>query len=383
MHGSEIMQHNARMEEYAAKAAEGGPVAELRSVYKFFGDIVAAKNLDLSIRTGEFLSFLGPSGCGKTTALRMLAGFDAPTSGEVLIGGEVVNALEPYRRPVNMVFQSYALFPHLTVAQNIAYGLQQRRPRPSRKEIAERLRDALEIVRLGGFEDRRTWQLSGGQQQRVALARAIVNRPRLLLLDEPLAALDRKLRKEMQIEMQDLQRRLGITFVLVTHDQEEALSLSDRICVMRAGEIVQVGSPQGLYDRPDTRYVADFVGISNFFDGTVSAVEGGIATLRLTDGRSLQGQAADGLSAGARACLSLRPEQIALRRDAFDDALPVTVQNRIFLGEHTEYLVSHAALGNVIVLVPRQSEGIGTQYNKGDQAWIAWRQDTARILLSE
>ena len=225
-------------------------IAELKGVTKRFGDVVAAADLDLQLRQGEFISFLGPSGCGKTTALRMLAGFETPTEGEVLIDGQVVNALEPYNRPVNMVFQSYALFPHLTVADNIAYGLKQKRPRPPKSEIADKVGKALETVRLAGFEHRRIWEMSGGQQQRVALARAIVNEPKLLLLDEPLAALDRKLRKEMQIELQDIQRQLGITFILVTHDQEEALSLSDRICVMRAGRIVQIGTPQDLYDNP-------------------------------------------------------------------------------------------------------------------------------------
>ncbi|MGB8623795.1 MAG: ABC transporter ATP-binding protein [Paracoccaceae bacterium] len=357
-------------------------MAELRSVSKSFGNVLAAKDLNLSIRSGEFLSFLGPSGCGKTTALRMLAGFERPTSGEVRIGGKVVNDQEPFRRNVNMVFQNYALFPHLTVAQNIAYGLQQQRPRPDRKEIARKVTEALEIVRLDGFEGRRIWEMSGGQQQRVALARAIVNRPRLLLLDEPLAALDRKLRKEMQIELQDLQRKIGITFMLVTHDQEEALSLSDRICVMRDGEIVQVGSPQELYDRPETRYVADFVGTSNFFEGQVVSMDGDTATLRLPDGKTLTGQHASHVQPGVSACVSLRPEQIELQEHATDAALPVTVQNRIFLGEHTEYLVRHETLGNVIVLAPRRSEEGGTTYDKGDEAWITWRHQSARILLS-
>ena len=235
-------------------------------------------------------------------------------SGDVLIDGQVINTLEPYRRPVNMVFQSYALFPHLTVADNIGYGLRQRRPRLPRREIAEKVGRTLEIVRLSGFENRRVWEMSGGQQQRVALARAIVNQPKLLLLDEPLAALDRKLRKEMQIELQDLQRQLGITFVLVTHDQEEALSLSDRICVMRAGRIVQVGSPQDLYDHPNSRYVADFVGTSNFFDGRIETVGGGRADLVTSSGLKLEGRASAGLAGGVEGCLSIRPEQIRIAR---------------------------------------------------------------------
>ncbi|MGI1660673.1 ABC transporter ATP-binding protein [Palleronia sp. KMU-117] len=368
----------------ATDAPEGRRiVAELRGVSKSFGEVLAARDLNLRIAEGEFLSFLGPSGCGKTTALRMLAGFETPTAGEVLIDGEVVNRLEPYRRPVNMVFQSYALFPHLNVADNIGYGLRQRHPRPAAREVAAKVARTLEIVRLSGYEKRRIWEMSGGQQQRVALARAIVNEPKLLLLDEPLAALDRKLRKEMQIELQDLQRQLGITFVLVTHDQEEALSLSDRICVMRAGRIVQVGSPQDLYDQPASRYVADFVGTSNFFDGRIAAVRGNRATITLEGGLTIEGRLAAGLSEGAGASASLRPEQIRLSRDGGDGRLAVTVQNRIFLGEHTEYLVRHDTLGNVIVLAPRQAE-IGAQaFAVGDRAFIGWTGDAALILKQD
>ncbi len=356
------------------------PVAELRGVSKRFGEIVAARDLDLRIAPGEFLSFLGPSGCGKTTALRMLAGFETPTSGEVLIDGEVVNGLEPYRRPVNMVFQSYALFPHLNVADNIGYGLRQRRPRLDRREIEGRIARSLEIVRLSGFETRRTFEMSGGQQQRVALARAIVNEPKLLLLDEPLAALDRKLRKEMQIELQDLQRQLGITFVLVTHDQEEALSLSDRICVMRAGRIVQVGTPQDLYDNPASRYVADFVGTSNFLEGRVQAVRHGRAAIEMAGGLRFEGRATEGLGPGQDACLSIRPEQIRIQRQMEAGAIEVSVQNRIFLGEHTEYLVRQPVLGNVIVLAPRQAEAGAASFEVGASAWISWREDAGLVL---
>jgi spermidine/putrescine transport system ATP-binding protein len=362
------------------RAADRRAVAELRNVSKSFGDVLAAKDLDLQIAEGEFLSFLGPSGCGKTTALRMLAGFERPTAGEVLIDGQVVNDLEPYRRPVNMVFQSYALFPHLTVAGNIGYGLRQRRPRMSQADIAGKVSRALEVVRLSGFENRRIWEMSGGQQQRVALARAIVNEPKLLLLDEPLAALDRKLRKEMQIELQDLQRTLGITFVLVTHDQEEALSLSDRICVMRAGRIVQVGTPQELYDRPVSRYVADFVGTSNFLIGRVATMEGSRAVIDVDAGGRLGGRAGVGLGIGDRACLSIRPEQIRLITSSDEDSLEVTVQNRIFLGEHTEYLVRHAALGSLIVLAPRQVEADARPFAAGDTAFVKWSADAALIL---
>jgi len=353
-------------------------IAELRGVSKRFGDVLAASDLNLSIGEGEFLSFLGPSGCGKTTALRMLAGFEAPTEGDVLLDGEVVNALDAHHRPVNMVFQQYALFPHMTVAQNIGYGLRQRRPRLPKTQIAEKVSKALDVVQLGGFEDRKTWEMSGGQQQRVALARAIINEPKLLLLDEPMAALDRKLRKEMQIELQDLQRQLGITFVLVTHDQEEALSMSDRICIMRDGRIVQIGSPQELYDRPNSRYVADFVGTSNFFDGTVSDQSGELATVLLDNGMSVQGTPGGELTDGQDVCISVRPEQMKLHRQG--DGVSVEVHNRIFLGEHTEYLVNHETLGDFLVLSPRQSELTEGAFDVGDKATVSWEASAALIL---
>ena len=374
---------NEKSSAYAAPQSGVSPVAELRGVSKSFGDVKAVTDMDLSIAQGEFFTFLGPSGCGKTTALRMLAGFETPTKGGVFIDGQDVSTLEPYRRPVNMVFQSYALFPHLTVGQNIAYGLQQRRPKPSRAMIDEKVARALETVRLAGFENRRIWEMSGGQQQRVALARAIVNEPKLLLLDEPLAALDRKLRKEMQIELQDLQRDLGITFVLVTHDQEEALSLSDRIGVVRAGRIIQVGAPQELYDRPATRYVADFVGTSNFFEGSNVEVDGDAASITLQNGCRYNGLGMGGISSGEKGCLSVRPEQIRMERDATPDALQCTVLNRIFLGEHTEYLVHQEDLGNISVLAPRQSdEGLNT-LGKGDIAWLHWADEGALILKND
>ena len=356
-------------------------IAELRSVSKRFGDVLAADNLNLSIRKGEFLSFLGPSGCGKTTALRMLAGFETPTSGEVLLDGEVVNSLEAHRRPVNMVFQHYALFPHLTVEQNIGYGLKQRNPRPTKSEIEEKVRKVLGLVRLEGFEKRRIWEMSGGQQQRVALARAIVNEPKLLLLDEPLAALDRKLRKEMQIELQNLQRSLGITFVLVTHDQEEALSMSDRICIMKDGRIVQIGSPRELYDRPKNRYVAGFVGTSNFFDGKVSGTGKDFVSVNLAGRVYLEGVAVGEFASGQDVCVSVRPEQIRLSRSSDKkDSLPVTVSNRIFLGEHTEYLVKHESLGEFLVLTPRQSELNEGPFNTGDTLLASWDASAALIL---
>jgi len=353
-------------------------IAELRNVSKRYGEVLAADGLNLEIREGEFLSFLGPSGCGKTTALRMLAGFESPTSGDVLLDGDVVNTLAAHRRPVNMVFQHYALFPHLTVEQNIGYGLKQQRPRPPKAEIAEKVGKAHDLVRLSGFERRRIWEMSGGQQQRVALARAIVNEPKMLLLDEPLAALDRKLRKEMQIELQNIQRSLGITFILVTHDQEEALSMSDRICVMRGGRIVQIGSPQDLYDRPKNRYVAGFVGSTNFFDGTVAGQDGDLLAVDLPGRHSLKGAPIGELTKGQSVSLSVRPEQVRLTRAG--EGFEVTVLNRIFLGEHTEYLVKHAALGEFLVLAPRQSELNEGPFNVGDALRASWDASAALVL---
>lgn len=353
------------------------PIAEFRAATKRFGTVLAADDLTLSIRRGEFLSFLGPSGCGKTTALRMLAGFETPSSGAVLLDGQVVNDLPPHRRPVNMVFQHYALFPHLTVAENIGYGLRQQRPRLATTDIAKAVDRALETVRLPGYGPRRIWEMSGGQQQRVALARAIINQPKLLLLDEPMAALDKKLRRDMQIELQTLQRQLGITFVLVTHDQEEALSMSDRICIMRGGRIEQVGSPRDLYDRPTNRYVADFVGKSNFFSGSVDA-DGTSVTAA---GHRIAGHMTHALGAGQAASACLRPEQISLtRRRGEGVSLPVRVQTRIFLGEHTEYLVKHADLGAFLVLVPRQAEAGEGGFEPGDDAHATWRDGAALIL---
>ena len=355
-------------------------IAEFRDASKRYGEVLAADALSFGIGRGEFLSFLGPSGCGKTTALRMLAGFETPTSGEVFLDGVRVTDVPAYLRPVNMVFQHYALFPHLSVADNIGFGLRQRRPRPEKSEVARKVDRALDMVRLPGFGPRRIWEMSGGQQQRVALARAIVNEPKVLLLDEPLAALDRKLRREMQIELQTLQRQLGITFVLVTHDQEEALSMSDRICIMQGGKIVQSGSPTALYDQPINRYVADFVGKSNFIDGTFCALSGSNGLVETASGHRFSGRLSGPLTKGAQVSLSIRPEQIGLSHMPRDGTEPVTVINRIFLGEHTEYLVRHAALGDLLVLVARQAEAALGSFAPGDAGYVTWAPETGLIL---
>ena len=243
---------------------------DLKRVFKSFGSDLAVRNLNMSVKRGEFFSILGPSGCGKTTTLRLIAGFEPPTSGKILIRGENMVRVPPFRRPVNTVFQSYALFGHMTVKYNIAFGLKIKRTGSS--ELRNQVMDALRLVKMETFANRYPAQLSGGQQQRVALARALVNRPAVMLLDEPLGALDLKLRKQMQVELSNLHRQLGITFIMVTHDQEEALSLSDRIAVMNDGEIEQVGSPSDIYDRPGTPFVADFIGDTNLLSGHVDGI---------------------------------------------------------------------------------------------------------------
>jgi spermidine/putrescine transport system ATP-binding protein len=333
------------------------PVVELHKVSKRFGDTLAVVENDLVVESGEFLSILGPSGCGKTTSLRMIAGFEQPTHGEVFINGENVNGVPAYRRPVNMVFQHYALFPHLSVADNITYGLRQRSPKPTRIELQKAADQALEMVRLNGLGNRRTYELSGGQQQRVALARALINRPSVLLLDEPLAALDRKLRAEMQFELQNLQRNVGITFLLVTHDQEEALSMSDRVCVMREGRIVQIGAPRDLYDRPNSRYVADFVGKSNFFPGpqigTVTSVRPEMIELAATAGKL--------------------PKDIA-------SPIEAKILNRIFVGDFTQYRLGSDVLGEFLVVSPRRSERDVGAFEIGDSVAAGWRGDAAQVL---
>jgi spermidine/putrescine transport system ATP-binding protein len=367
-------------------------VVSFKKVTKRFGDIAAASDLNLDVATGEFLSFLGPSGCGKTTSLRMIAGFEQPSEGEVFLEGECVNGLPAYRRPVNMVFQHYALFPHLNISDNVAYGLRQRSPRQTHQEIDKRVNATLDLVQLAGYNDRRIWELSGGQQQRVALARALINEPKVLLLDEPLAALDRKLRREMQIELQNLQRNVGITFILVTHDQEEALSMSDRVCIMRDGKIVQVGSPLDLYDRPKNRYVADFVGKSNFFDGVVERVDQSAVDIKLDCGIVVSQSstaASDENKVGDRACISVRPEQVIMARS--EDQLPgeraitirANVLNRIFLGEHTEYLLRDDRLGEFLVLSPRQQELSDRPFETNESVFVAWSRDAALVLSGE
>jgi spermidine/putrescine transport system ATP-binding protein len=372
----------------AATRAASAPVdVEFRGVTKRFGAVVAVDAISFEIPRGSFHSFLGPSGCGKTTSLRLIAGFEQPDAGEVSIGGRSMVGVPAYRRPVNMVFQHYALFPHMNVADNVGYGLRQARPKLDKAEIDKRVAETLELVRLPRMGARRTWELSGGQQQRVALARALVNRPTVLLLDEPLAALDRKLRRDMQIELQNLQRDVGITFILVTHDQEEALSMSDTIAIMRDGRIVQFGTPQQLYDAPVNRYVADFVGESNFLSGKVTAADAQGASVALANGLVLKARwsaAGEHLAVGEEAAIAVRPEVIGLwpagRGSAnLDLSRPGQVRNRIYLGDHTEFSVHVPELGDVMVRLPK-SDPLAMRLQPGDAAEIGWRAEQALVL---
>ncbi len=368
----------------------GSPDIQFDQVTKRYGDVVALDNVSLSVERGEFFSFLGPSGCGKTTSLRLIAGFEQPTQGNVQIGGVSVIGVPPHRRPVNMVFQHYALFPHMNVSDNIGYGLRQRSPKPPKSETYRQVDELLEMVQMSGYGKRRIWELSGGQQQRVALARALINKPTVLLLDEPLAALDRKLRRDMQIELQTLQRDVGITFILVTHDQEEALSMSDRICIMREGCVVQMGSPRDLYDQPSNLYVADFVGKSNFITGSVTNINGRYVTVEDANGRTFVGApsaSASGFSVGVAASIAIRPELIVVSSHnscavdmATDVALNGRIKNRIFLGEHTEYLIETDGLGDILVLSPKHIESKRGAFEPGEAVALGWKNAAALAL---
>jgi spermidine/putrescine transport system ATP-binding protein len=339
-------------------AGGGPPSVELRGVTKRFDDFVAVDGIDLAFRQGEFFTLLGPSGCGKTTTLRMIAGFEEPSEGDVLIEGADVAGLPAHRRPTNTVFQTYALFPHLSVRDNVAFGL--RRKKVPKDEIGRRVDGELERVGLAAEGNRRPAQLSGGQQQRVALARALVNLPKVLLLDEPLGALDQKLRKGLQIELKRIQREVGITFVYVTHDQEEALTMSDRIAVMNRGAIEQIGVPEDVYERPETTFVAGFIGVSNLMPGTVSSVSAGRAEVELESGVGVEASA-DGLVPGERCHAVVRPEKLRIARveDPPVDGRPSVegvVDASVYLGTTTQIVVRLAGDVPMTVLVPNADE---------------------------
>jgi spermidine/putrescine transport system ATP-binding protein len=354
----------------------------LQDVSKSFGPVRAVDRVTFAVARGEFYSLLGPSGCGKTTTLRLVAGFELPDAGRVLLEDEDITRVPPNRRRVNTVFQHYALFPHLTVEANVVYGLKQRKL--GRAETARRLDDALSTVRLKELRTRYPRELSGGQQQRVALARALINEPTVLLLDEPLAALDLKLRKAMQQELKSLQERVGITFVYVTHDQEEALTLSDRIAVMNDGRLLQEGTPDEIYERPRTRFVADFIGQTNLFEGRVEKT-GEVIVVRADEGFLLRCSAADFVPSGRRVAVSIRPESLmpAAARENGANRLEGTFARRTYLGDLVQYHVLLA--GNREVVMQRQNdrEDLAAAWQIGEAVPITWEPASALVLMDE
>ncbi len=384
---------NRDAEPSPSREADVAVAVELVGVTKRFGSVVAVDAMDLRIADGAFYSFLGPSGCGKTTTLRMIAGFEQPTQGRILLEGRPVEGVPPYRRNVNTVFQHYALFPHMSVAQNVGYGLRQRQV--AKAEEVRRVDEALELVRLTGYGRRRTWELSGGQQQRVALARALINRPAVLLLDEPLGALDRKLRHEMQIELKAIQNEVRITFVYVTHDQEEALTMSDTIVVMNEGRIQQLGSPEALYLRPVNRFVAGFIGSSNFIDAKLIERSSGSDRARVTiaNGQSFAGRLTDANASQSLTAVTvaLRPESVAIGPTELPTgaptpgwtSMPGRVVQGTYLGDQTEYRVAVDGIGDLIARRTNQMlAGTRGSFGPGESVTVGWDEESALLLTS-
>ena len=352
-------------------------ILELIDVVKKFDEQKAVNKISIKINRGEFLTLLGPSGCGKTTTLRMIAGFEMPTSGHILLEDQHVENKEPHERNVNTVFQNYALFPHMNVYDNIAYSLKIRRV--NKLEIKKRVQEMLTLVQLVGFEQRKPDQLSGGQKQRVAIARSLVNNPKVLLLDEPLGALDLKLRKQMQLELKRLQKRLGITFIYVTHDQEEALTMSDRVAVMNAGVIEQLGTPKEIYEKPKTRFVAGFIGEANIFDGVVVSISIDKATLKINDETIIIDN--DNFCKGDEVFISVRPENMK-----YSIEKPLEFSTKASIKEHT-YVGSSI---KTIAIISNGQEVIIDNYDKkallpkeGTQVWILWDAQNMAIVKSK
>ncbi len=363
----------------SAPAASGDLVITLEHVVKRFGRASAVEDAHFAVTRGEFFSLLGPSGCGKTTTLRMIAGFEQPTAGRILLDGQDVAGVPPYRRHVNTVFQHYALFPHLTVRDNVAFGPRSRKLGAA--ETARRVAELLAVVRLESFADRNPAQLSGGQQQRVALARALANHPSALLLDEPLGALDLALRQAMQLELKRIQREVGITFIYVTHDQEEALTMSDRIAVMSEGRIEQIGSPREIYDAPATGFVAGFIGAANLLPAVVRQVAGTTVTLELAGGHRVTVSAGGGApAAGSAVSLMLRPERLRLAESApaGGASLPVTLEQSVFRGPVVRHTL-RAADGTVIVAHAAAGPCL-PGFRLGLALWVTWDAEAARVL---
>ena len=355
----------------------------LVDVSKHFGSVVAVDHLSFTIDSGEFFSLLGPSGCGKTTVLRMLGGFESPTTGEIYIDGAPMSEVPPHHRPTNMVFQNYAIFPHLNVRANIAYGL--RYDKIEKAEVARRVEEALEMVKLPGFGKRRSNELSGGQRQRVALARALIKRPKVLLLDEPLGALDKKLREEMQLELRALQESVGITFIFVTHDQEEALTLSTRIAVMARGKALQVASPKDLYNRPVSVEVADFIGQMNFVEAQVIDVRNGEAVLDTAGlGKITTTANSDFIHKDAAIIVAIRPEKLLLsadRQPENQDAVQGTLKTSAYLGDRNHFYVSVDGCEKPLAVAATEAEVNGEKsFDHESTVWLSWA-DNALILL--
>jgi spermidine/putrescine transport system ATP-binding protein len=359
----------------------------LYGVTKRFGDIAAVDDVTIEVGRGEFFSLLGPSGCGKTTSLRMIAGFEEPDSGRVELTGSDIVGVAPYKRNVNTVFQSYALFPHLTVADNVAFGL--RRKKVSRSEIRDRVKRYLELVQLRGYDERRPSQLSGGQQQRVALARALVNEPAVLLLDEPLGALDLKLRKQMQLELMRIQREVGVTFVYVTHDQEEALVMSDRLAVMSQGRVEQIGHPEDIYERPATRFVAGFIGTSNIVEAPVAGRVGDLLQIEAAPGDRLFVRAPEGrsISPGDMLAFTVRPEKLRVVAEGEPVAdqlctIAGTVIDVVYQGVSTQLVVRTDA-GTTLVVFRQNSERVSDAGVPGSRARLVWDPEFNVVLADE
>lgn len=361
-------------------------IISICGVSKYFGDVCAVDNVDLEIERGEFFSLVGSSGCGKTTLLRMMAGFEMPTHGEIYIDGQAMSTTPAHKRPVNMVFQNYAIFPHLNVGQNIAFGL--RKSGLSKAEINSKVEEMLELIKLPGYAGRGSSQLSGGERQRIALARALVKQPKVLLLDEPLGALDKKLREQMQLELRALQQSLGITFIFVTHDQEEALTMSDRVAVMSKGQVLQVASPRNLYERPTKRFVADFIGNMNFFEGSVKKSDEGIVFIDLGAQGTIEVRfEAESPTTGADVVVGVRPEKLQLHFEAPDEGDNI-IEGRMgpaaYLGDRSHFHV----------LLPNREQPLAVSFTNSDRSiaevvahdqpvWLSFSRESVVMLKPE
>jgi putrescine transport system ATP-binding protein len=361
------------------------PQIVIEGVSKAYGAFTAVDDINLSIYRGEMFALVGSSGCGKTTLLRMLAGFAEPSSGRILIDGASMSGVPPYERPVNMMFQSYALFPHMTVERNVGYGISRMKLDPATRR--SRIHEALEMVQLTQVAGRKPHQLSGGQRQRVALARALIRRPKVLLLDEPLSALDKKLREQTQFELMDLQYKVGITFIVVTHDQDEAMALASRIAVMDHGRVVQVGTPSEIYEFPASRFVADFVGTTNLFEGTVSSIQPGLITVHCAEtGCELLVDAGGACTPGQRVWVALRPEKIRLGKQPADGArvnqLRGTVWELGYLGNRSTYRIKTASGKLITAFAQNERRTSELAIDWSDEVFVSWTADAAVLLHS-